>query len=194
MPAARWGPTPAANRWGGWTGARDSWKCPSASPARKRAARRPPGQRPIRLRPTLRRAAGRLVRRSLRSSDAHRLLRDRCSPWLVAGGWWLVLCLAPRLGRGLPGCWIAGGSAGGDGRIGVSLVRSRKTPSGKVLGISSRTRRCASSGSSFQIVGQGESTSTSEKPRPRTWFSMARRTARPVFITCLLLPSATRSM
>ena len=82
----------------------------------------------------------------------------------------------------------------GLGRTGASLVLSRKTPSGNVLGISSSTRRCASSGSSFQMVGQGESTSTREKPMPRTWFSMARRIARPVSITCLLLPSATRSI
>ena len=38
----------------------------------------------------------------------------------------------------------------------------------------SRTQRCASNGSFFQMVGQGDSTSTREKPNPFTWFSMAR--------------------
>ena len=44
----------------------------------------------------------------------------------------------------------------------------------KTAAISSRTKRCASTGSIFQMVGQGESTSTNENPRPFTWFSMAR--------------------
>ena len=55
----------------------------------------------------------------------------------------------------------------------ASAVLSRNTPSGKTLVISSRTQRCASTGSIFQIVGQGDRTSTSEKPRPFTWFSSA---------------------
>ena len=55
-----------------------------------------------------------------------------------------------------------------------SLVRSQNTPSGKVFSITSRTQCCASTGVIFQIVGQGDSTSISEKPSPRTWFSTAR--------------------
>ncbi len=48
----------------------------------------------------------------------------------------------------------------------LSFVRSQNTPSGKVFSITSRTQCCASTGVIFQMVGQGDSTSISEKPKP----------------------------
>ena len=64
----------------------------------------------------------------------------------------------------------------------------------KVFSITSRTQCCASTGVIFQIVGQGDSTSISEKPSPRTWFSRPRLMARAACAICLLSPRPTRSM
>src|ERR1017187_7688505 len=86
------------------------------------------------------------------------------------------------------------GAAAAGGRACASLVRSRKLHTGNTAAISSCTKRFASTGCIFQIVGQGESTSTKENPSPLTWFSTARLTTLAACMICLLLPSETRSM
>ena len=87
-----------------------------------------------------------------------------------------------------------GGAGGGPPQGCASLVRSRRLTTGNTLAISSRTKRCASTGWNFQMVGQGDSTSTKEKPRPLTWFSTARRITLAAAMICLLLPRDTRSI
>ena len=61
------------------------------------------------------------------------------------------------------------GAASGSGRGCASLVRSQNHPERKsLLPCTSRTQCCASTGVILKIVGQGDSTSISEKPSPRT--------------------------
>ena len=55
----------------------------------------------------------------------------------------------------------------GAGRGSAFFVRSRYTPGGKWLTISCSTQCRATTGSIFQMVGQGESTSIMEKPKLR---------------------------
>ncbi len=155
------------------TAARGSSKCPSASQAHRTAATKPPARHRVRPRPALRRAARRPARQSRRCAPGDRSpCRAATAAALPSGKSLFGNAKNARklIERGLRRHWPSSPP-----RQCRSFVRSQNTPSGNVFSITSRTQCCASTGVIFQMVGHGDSTSISEKPNPRTWFSRPRR-------------------